>query len=45
MGFNKLNELAQRLEANKARLDTGPKEVQALDLQDQGLVKSLITNS
>ena len=38
MGFNKLNELAQRLEANEARQDTGPKVVQALDLKDQSLV-------
>ena len=36
--FNKLNELAQRLEANEARQDTGPKVVQALDLKDQSLV-------
>ena len=32
------NELAQRLEANKARLDTGPKVVQELDLKDQSLI-------
>ena len=38
MSFNKLNELAQRLEANEARQDTGPKVVQALDLKDQSLV-------